>query len=72
VVCGVRAVLFGNQIQYIRFFKYFWENSVFEFAMLCIVFLTIVYMVARPKDDAANVEAELQRIAAAPLPNSSA
>lgn len=65
-------VLFGNQIQYIKFFKYFWENNVFVLAMICVIFLTIVYLVARPKNDAEEVELQLQAIAARPIPAGSA
>jgi len=64
-------MLFGTQIQYMRFLKYFWENDVFVLAMLCVVFLTIVWMVARPKDEAADIEKELAALSAAPMPNQS-
>jgi hypothetical protein len=57
---ALRAVLFGAQVQHMRGLKYFWENNVFVFAMLCIVLVTSVYLVARPVDQAANIEAELQ------------
>lgn len=60
-------ILFGSQVQHMRGLKYFWENNVFVLAMLCVVFITAIWMIARPKDEAANIEAELQALAAQPL-----
>ncbi len=40
----------------------------FVLAMICVVFITGMYMIARPTDQAANIEAELNRMAAEPLP----
>jgi len=59
-------MLFGTQIEYMKFFKFFWENNVFIYMMLCVVFLTMVWTSVRPYDRAAEVEKELQLMAARP------
>jgi len=60
-------MLFGTQIQYLKFLKYFWENNVFIIAMICFMFLTGVYLFFRPADRAAEVEEKLNAIANRPL-----
>jgi LMBR1 domain-containing protein 1 len=52
-------MVFGTQIQYLQFLTEFWKNNVFIIALLCINFLTIVYLLVCPKDRNADVEAEI-------------
>jgi LMBR1 domain-containing protein 1 len=56
-------VMFGNQIQYLTFFSYFYTNNVFVIATLIISGLTIIVMLAFPKNKAASVEAQLDALA---------
>jgi len=56
-------LLFGTQIQYLNFFKYFWEQNVFIVALLVVVFISLLYLLMRPRDRAAEVERELDAIA---------
>jgi len=60
-------LLFGTQIQYLKFLKYFWENNVFIIAMICVMFLCGVYLFFKPNDRAAEVEDKLNEIANRPL-----
>jgi len=46
--------IFGVQIQYLKFFQYFWVNKVFEYAWLVIAFLTSIYLACRPTDVSMN------------------
>jgi len=57
-------VLFGTQIQYLSFFKYFFEENVFIIAMIVVSFLTLLYLIYRPRDRAQEVENELDSLAA--------
>jgi len=59
-------MLFGTQIEYMQFFKYFWENNVFIIAMLIVLFCTMIANSVSPKSRAAEVEKELQALAARP------
>jgi len=56
-------MLFGSQIQYLNFFKYFWENNVFIIAMICVMLLSLVVLMAWPRDRAREVDKELDAIA---------
>lgn len=38
------------QLKYLRFFGWFWRSKVFEYALLCIMFLTCIYLGCRPTD----------------------
>jgi len=55
--------LFGSQVEYLNFFKYFWENNVFILMMIIIFGITGFYISVRPRDRNAEVEAELNKIA---------
>jgi len=65
-------MLFGTQIEYMKFFKYFWENNVFIIAMLIVVLFAMIATSIQPRNRAAEVEKELQAMAARPAgPDSS-
>jgi LMBR1 domain-containing protein 1 len=42
--------IFFNQIQYLTFFKYFFENDVFVYALLVMLLLTTIYLCFKPLD----------------------
>lgn len=42
--------IFFNQIQYLTFFKYFFENDVFVYALLILILLTTIYLCFKPLD----------------------
>lgn len=60
-------MLFGTQVQYIRYLKYFWENNVFVIAMICISFLALILAIVRPMNKSQQIEDELRAIAGRPL-----
>lgn len=55
-------LLMGTQAQYLKFFRYFWENNVFILAMLCVSGLTLVTLVLCPKDRAAEIERRIDDV----------
>ena len=56
-------VLFGTQIKYLEFFKYFWVNDVFIFMIVILMGLTGLYLMARPNDKAAEIEGKIAAVA---------
>jgi len=42
------------QMKYLRFFGWFWKNNVFDYALLCIMLLTCIYLGCRPRDSSSN------------------
>jgi len=42
--------IMGTQVQYLKFFSFFWVNDVFIYAFFCISFLATCYLVCRPRD----------------------
>jgi len=42
------------QLKYLRFFGWFWRNKVFEYALLCIMLLTCIYLGCRPRDSSSG------------------
>jgi LMBR1 domain-containing protein 1 len=56
-------MLFGTQIKYLDFFRYFWVNDVFVWAMLSITFLSTVYLSVFPRDVGKKVNEEIEAIA---------
>jgi C4-dicarboxylate transporter len=56
-------VMFGNQIRYLEFFRYFFDHNVFIILMLCISALTILFLFLFPNNKAAGIEAQLDRLA---------
>lgn len=57
------TVMFGNQIQYLKFFIYFFSNNVFIIMMLCFSALTAIFLCICPTNKADAIEKELDRIA---------
>ncbi len=49
-------ILFGTQIRYLRFFRYFFENNVFIFAMIGMIGLTIPVVFLCPKNGKKELE----------------
>mmetsp|Transcript_18569 Transcript_18569/g.27210 ORF Transcript_18569/g.27210 Transcript_18569/m.27210 type:complete len:554 (-) Transcript_18569:202-1863(-) len=43
--------LFGTQIQYLEFFRYFFENNVFVYAIIVFTGLTSIYLICRPREN---------------------
>jgi LMBR1 domain-containing protein 1 len=56
-------VIFGNQIQYLKFFTYFFSTSAFIFAMLAIIGLTAAVSAMCPRDRSLEVDRKIKRIA---------
>lgn len=42
------------QLKYLKFFGWFWQNQVFEYALLVIVLLTCIYLGCRPRDSSGS------------------
>ena len=42
------------QLQYLKFFGWFWQKKVFEYALLVIVLLTCIYLGCRPRDSSGS------------------
>lgn len=55
-------LLFGSQIQHLQFFRYFWTNNVFIWALIAIAFITLVYLIIRPRNRAKEIEARLDAV----------
>lgn len=53
-------VIFGSQIRYLQFFRYFWSYKIWNFIILIFAFLTMFYLFARPNDHSANIEAQIK------------
>lgn len=45
----VRQV-FGTQIEYLQFFRYFWTNNVFVYVLLVMACLSAIYLACKPRD----------------------
>ena len=48
------------QLNYLRFFGWFWRNKVFEYALLVIILLTCVYLGFRPRDSRGSNSLQLR------------
>eukprot|EP00978_Attheya_sp_CCMP212_P001739 scaffold3574_cov49-Attheya_sp.AAC.3 len=46
--------VFGTQIQYLQFFRYFWTNNIFVYILLSFTALTILYLTCKPRDRSTN------------------
>jgi len=57
-------MMFGTQIKYLPWFKYFWENNVFIFVIVILNVLTLIYLCACPRDRGREVQAQLDAMAA--------
>lgn len=57
------SIMFGTQIRYLTFFRYFFLNNVFIIAMLCLSGLTVLFLMICPRNRADEVENTLDRIA---------
>jgi hypothetical protein len=43
-------MIFGAQVQYMKFFSYFFANNVFEYALLVWSALCAFYLIIKPSD----------------------
>jgi len=59
---------FGMQIRYLRFFKYFFAANVFLYALLIFVVVGLLWTCFRPRNEAKDVESELENIMKRKLP----
>ncbi|KAL7549309.1 hypothetical protein ACHAWF_012580 [Thalassiosira exigua] len=48
------------QLKYLKFFGWFFRNQVFEYALLCLILLTCIYLGCRPRDSGATQSLQLQ------------
>lgn len=55
-------MLFGSQIQYLQFFKYFWDYDIFIIALLGISFLTLIGLLVYPTDRAQQINDMLEEV----------
>jgi len=46
--------IFGVQVQYLQFFRYFWVNNVFVYILLSFSVLTALYLGCKPRDTSAD------------------
>lgn len=46
--------VFGTQIEYLQFFRYFWTNNIFVYILLSFTALTILYLTCKPRDRSTN------------------
>jgi len=56
-------LLFGTQIKYLEFFRWFWLNHFFLWWILCIVVITIVFLSLCPVDVSKDIDKKLLSIA---------
>jgi len=54
--------IYGVQVEYLKFFSFFWTNYVFVYAFLIIMLLTSVYLMCKPTDQATNSQALRDRL----------
>ena len=57
------SIMFGTQVRYLDFFRYFFLNNVFIIALIVMALLTCLMLVVCPKNQADEVEKTLDRIA---------
>jgi LMBR1 domain-containing protein 1 len=54
--------IYGVQIEYLKFFAFFWTNDVFIYAFLIIMLITSIYLACKPADQATNSQALRDRL----------
>jgi len=57
-------LLFGSQIKYINFFGAFFQNNIFEIAMLCFSGLSFIYLLGCATSQEKLVEKQIELLAA--------
>jgi hypothetical protein len=50
------ALFKHSQVKYLRFFRYFYANDVFVYALLAVTFLSTIYLSYKPSDTAASTK----------------
>ena len=48
--------VFNVQLQYLKFFGWFWQKNVFEFALLAMFLLTCIYLGCKPRDSSSGTD----------------
>lgn len=48
--------VFNVQLQYLKFFGWFWQKNVFEYALLVMFLLTCMYLGCKPRDSSAGTD----------------
>lgn len=43
-------IIFSTQINYLRFFIYFFDNNIFEYILLGVIVISFFYLICRPSD----------------------
>lgn len=56
------SLIWGVQIKYLQFFKYFFKNNVFLWILVIFTALSMLYLTCYPKDKQADIEQELAAI----------
>lgn len=56
-------LMFGTQIYYMKFFKYFFANNVFVIVMVALSGLSLIFLCLRPTDRGKQVDKELADLA---------
>ncbi len=48
-------MIFNVQIKYLRFFRFFYKNHLFQYIMFAIFVISLIYLLIRPSDNINNV-----------------
>lgn len=53
-------MIFGTQIEYMKYVSIFWQYNIFVISMICLSFLTMVYLCLNPSVDSERLRIEAQ------------
>jgi len=56
------SLIWGVQIKYLQFFRYFFKNNVFLWILVIFTALSMLYLICNPTDKQADIEQELAAI----------
>jgi LMBR1 domain-containing protein 1 len=48
--------MLGIQVHYLQGFSFFWEWNIFVYSLLAFTVLTLMYLLARPKDTSSPLD----------------
>lgn len=57
------SIMFGTQIRFMKFFKYFYTNNAFIIALIIVAFLSLLVFLIRPNSKADAIEEKLKKLA---------
>jgi LMBR1 domain-containing protein 1 len=57
-------IVFGDQVKYLQFFKYFYVYDIFEFAIVILAGLAAIYLFVFPNDRAKEIDRKIKAVAA--------